>query len=199
MNRILKIMGFVVAMGVITSTLLIGMDVLTSERITRNEEALLQSKILDAFEIEYNTSNIYDTFTENVEKVELTIDGVNVPVYRNPDTGSISFEIEGGGVWGPIIGVLTLNEDLRTIENVGILAQQETPGLGGRIVELPYLAKYEGVVFDPIVEVLKEGASAPNQVDAITGATSTSSAFQTILNDSYEQVIPAYQATLGGE
>lgn len=199
MNRILKIMGFVVAMGVITSTLLIGMDVLTSERIARNEEALLQSKILDAFEIEYNTSNIYDTFTENVEKVELTIDGVNVPVYRNPDTGSISFEIEGGGVWGPIIGVLTLNEDLRTIENVGILAQQETPGLGGRIVELPYLAKYEGVVFDPIVEVLKEGASAPNQVDAITGATSTSSAFQTILNDSYEQVIPAYQATLGGE
>lgn len=199
MNRILKIMGFVVAMGVITSSLLIGMDVLTSERITRNEEALLQSKILDAFEIEYNTSNIYDTFTENVEKVELTIDGVNVPVYRNPDTGSISFEIEGGGVWGPIIGVLTLNEDLRTIENVGILAQQETPGLGGRIVELPYLAKYEGVVFDPIVEVLKEGASAPNQVDAITGATSTSSAFQTILNDSYEQVIPAYQATLGGE
>lgn len=199
MNRILKIMGFVVSMGVITSTLLIGMDVLTSERITRNEEALLQSKILDAFEIEYNTSNIYDTFTENVEKVELTIDGVNVPVYRNPDTGSISFEIEGGGVWGPIIGVLTLNEDLRTIENVGILAQQETPGLGGRIVELPYLAKYEGVVFDPIVEVLKEGASAPNQVDAITGATSTSSAFQTILNDSYEQVIPAYQATLGGE
>ncbi len=199
MNRILKIMGFVVAMGVITSSLLIGMDVLTSERITRNEEALLQSKILDAFEIEYNTSNIYDTFTENVEKVELTIDGVNVPVYRNPDTGSISFEIEGGGVWGPIIGVLTLNEDLITIENVGILAQQETPGLGGRIVELPYLAKYEGVVFDPIVEVLKEGASAPNQVDAITGATSTSSAFQTILNDSYEQVIPAYQATLGGE
>ncbi len=199
MNRILKIMGFVVAMGVITSTLLIGMDVLTSERITRNEEALLQSKILDAFEIQYNTSNIYDTFTANVEKVELTIDGVDVPVYRNPDTGSISFEIEGGGVWGPIIGVLTLNEDLRTIENIGILAQQETPGLGGRIVEIPYLAKYEGVVFDPIVEVLKEGASAPNQVDAITGATSTSSAFQTILNDSYEQVIPAYQATLGGE
>lgn len=199
MNRILKIMGFVVAMGVITSTLLIGMDVLTSERITRNEQALLQSKILDAFEIDYNTSNIYDTFIANVEEVELTIDGERVPVYRNPETGSISFEIEGGGVWGPIIGVLTLNEDLQTIENVGILAQQETPGLGGRIVELPYLAKYEGVVFDPIVEVLKEGASAPNQVDAITGATSTSSAFQTILNDSYEQIIPAYQATLGGE
>lgn len=199
MNRILKIMGFVVAMGVITSTLLIGMDVLTSERITRNEQALLQSKVLDAFEIDYNTSNIYDTFIANVEEVELTIDGEQVPVFRNPDTGSISFEIEGGGVWGPIIGVLTLNEDLRTIENVGILAQQETPGLGGRIVELPYLAKYEGVVFDPIVEVLKEGASAPNQVDAITGATSTSSAFQTILNASYEQIIPAYQATLGGE
>lgn len=199
MNRILKIMGFVVAMGVITSTLLIGMDVLTSERITRNEQALFQSKVLDAFEIEYNTSNIYDTFMANVEEVELTLEGESVPVYRNPETGSISFQIEGGGVWGPIIGVLTLNEDLATIENVGILAQQETPGLGGRIVELPYLAKYEGVVFDPIVEVLKEGAQAPNQVDAITGATSTSSAFQTILNNSYEQIIPAYQATLGGE
>jgi len=199
MNRVFKIVGFVVAMGVITSSLLIGMDVLTSERISRNEEALLQSKILDAFEIPYNTSNIYDTFVANVEQVDVTIEGTVVPIYRNPDTGSISFEIEGGGVWGPIIGVLTLNEDLVTIENVGILAQQETPGLGGRIVELPYLAKYEGVVFDPFVEVLKEGANAPNQVDAITGATSTSSAFQTILNDSYDQVVPAYQATLGGE
>ncbi len=199
MNRTLKIIGFVVAMGVITSSLLIGMDVLTSERITRNEQALLQSKVLDAFDIEYNTSNIYDTFVANVEEVNVEIDGQTKPVYRNPETGSISFEIEGGGVWGPIIGVLTLNEDLMTIEKVGILAQQETPGLGGRIVELPYLAKYEGVVFDPSVEILKEGANAPNEVDAITGATSTSSSFQIILNTSYETVVPAYQATLGGE
>lgn len=198
MNRIFKILGFVMAMGVITSTLLIGMDVLTSERISRNEQALLQSKVLDAFDIQYNTSNIYDTFTRSVEEVELSIDGETVTVYRNPETGSIGFQIEGGGVWGPIIGVLTLNEDLKTIENVGILAQQETPGLGGRIVELPYLEKYEGVVFDPNVEVLKEGATAPNQVDAITGATSTSNAFQSILNQSYEEIVPAY-ATLGDE
>lgn len=199
MNKTFKLMGFVIAMGLITSALLVGMDVLTSERITQNEQALLQSKILEAFEIPYTTTNIYDTFLNTVEEVSVNVNGVEVPVYRNPLTGSVSFEIEGGGVWGPIIGVLTLSSDLQTIEKVGILAQQETPGLGGRIVELPYLEKYAGVIFDPSIEVLKEGASGPNQVDAITGATATSKYFEIILNTSYETIIPAYQATLGGQ
>jgi Na+-transporting NADH:ubiquinone oxidoreductase subunit C len=97
-------------------------------------------------------------------------------------------------VWGPIVGVLTLESDFVTIANVAILQQEETPGLGGRITELTYLAKYQGVRFNPDVIVTKQTPSADNEVDAITGATGTSTRFQIILNDTHAKLFPLLQA-----
>lgn len=199
MKRILNIMGFVLVMGLVTGGLLIAVDTLTFERIQANEQALLQSKVLDGFDVEYTTASINDTFTSSVAVVTVTVDGLDYDIYVDPNTNDISFRFEGGGVWGPIIGVLTLESDLVTIKKVGILQQEETPGLGGRIVELPYLAKYEGVMFSPEIDITKDGATGPNQVDAISGATSTSNAFEIILNDHFNSVVAAYQQTLGEE
>jgi len=199
MKRILNIMGFVFIMGFVTGGLLIAVDSLTFERIQANEQALLQSKVLDGFEVEYQTASINDTFINSVDIVTVTVDGIDYDIYVDPNTNDISFRFEGGGVWGPIIGVLTLESDLTTIRKVGILQQEETPGLGGRIVELPYLAKYEGVTFTPEIDITKDGAVAENQVDSISGATSTSNAFENILNDHFNSVVAAYQATLGDE
>jgi Na+-transporting NADH:ubiquinone oxidoreductase subunit C len=194
MKRILKIMGFVFAMGSITSLLIIGMDALTFERILANEQALFQSKVLDAFEVPYTTATINEVFIQNVEAIELDLNGERLTVYRDPRTGRISMEISGGGVWGPIIGVLTLEPDFVTIAKVAILQQEETPGLGGRITEPAYLAKYVGVVFKPDVVVTKNTPSADNEVDAITGATGTSTRFQIILNDTHAKLFPLLQA-----
>jgi Na+-transporting NADH:ubiquinone oxidoreductase subunit C len=193
MKRILNIMSFVFILGTVTSLLIIGMDALTFERIKANEQALFQSKVLDAFEVSYTTATINEVFERSVEPIELDVNGETFTVYRDPVSGRISMEISGGGVWGPIIGVLTLEADLVTIANVAILQQEETPGLGGRITEPAYLAKYVGVRFNPNI-VVRQGATADNEVDAITGATGTSGRFQIILNDTYEKLIPLLQA-----
>lgn len=194
MKRILNIMGFVFIMGTITSLLIIGMDALTFERIKANEQALFQSSVLDAFEIPFTTATINEVFLQNVEPIEFEVDGEIITVYRDPRSGRVSMEMSGGGVWGPIIGVLTLEPDFVTIAKVAILQEEETPGLGGRITEPAYLAKYQGIRFNPTVVVTKDRPSGDNEVDAITGATGTSSRFQIILNNTHAKIFPLLEA-----
>ncbi|AUD66008.1 hypothetical protein BK011_10030 [Tenericutes bacterium MZ-XQ] len=190
MNQNLKMMIFVVILGLVTSALLLGANALTEDRIELNKEAKLKSAILDGFEIEYNFTNIHDVFDDEVTILEE--DGYTF--YVNDQTGSVAYRFEGSGLWGPIIGILTLDSDFETIVRITILEQEETPGLGGVVAERPYLDNYVGVKMTPSIDVTKEGATEPNQVDAITGATGTSNAFEGILNDNYDEYSAAWQA-----
>ena len=52
------------------------------------------------------------------------------------------FEFEGRGLWGPIKGLVALGPDLKTLESITIIAQEETPGLGGRISETKFLDQF---------------------------------------------------------
>jgi len=190
MNQNLKMMIFVVILGLVTSALLLGANALTEDRIELNKEAKLKSAILDGFDIEYNFTNIHDVFDDSVTILEE--DGYTF--YVNDQTGSVAYRFEGSGLWGPIIGILTLESDFETIVRITILEQEETPGLGGVVAERPYLDNYVGVKMIPSIDVTKEGATEPNQVDAITGATGTSNAFEGILNDNYDAYSAAWQA-----
>jgi Na+-transporting NADH:ubiquinone oxidoreductase subunit C len=190
MNQNLKMMIFVVILGLVTSALLLGANALTEDRIELNKEAKLKSAILDGFDIEYNFTNIHDVFDDSITILEE--DGYTF--YVNDLTGSVAFRFEGSGLWGPIIGILTLEDDFETIVRITILEQEETPGLGGVVAERPYLDNYVGVKMTPAIDVTKEGATEPNQVDAITGATGTSNAFEGILNDNYAEYSAVWQA-----
>jgi Na+-transporting NADH:ubiquinone oxidoreductase subunit C len=190
MNQNLKLLIFIVLLGLVTSALLLGADALTSERIELNREAKLKSAILEGFDIEYTFTNIHDIFEQDVDIViedEYTF-------YVNNETGSIAYQFEGSGLWGPISGIITLESDFETIVRITILQQEETPGLGGVVAERPYLNKYVGVKMTPSIDVTKEGATQDNQVDAITGATGTSYAFEDILNANYSDYNAAWQA-----
>ena len=99
--------------------------------------------------------------------------------------------LSGKGLWGGIGGYLALDEDKNTIYGVNFNHESETPGLGAKIVELPFREQFEGkhirngegeVVS---VAVLKAGnkAEGQEQVDAISGATITSSGVSTMLHE----------------
>jgi len=187
----LRIILFVVVMSLFTSGVILGVDALTAERIQNNQDAKIKIAILEANNIPYALSTINDTFDEEINIV--TID--DWTFYVNPDTGSISFEISGNGVWGPIEGILTLQDDFETILNVSILQQEETPGLGGVIAEPQYLATFVGKIFDPNFELNKDPApNNDNEIDAITGATNTSKRFEEFLNEDYDQAKAAWQS-----
>lgn len=180
---------FALLLGLASSMLLLGMNAITADRIEENAQAVFQSTILDGFDIDYTTNSINDTFQSEV--VVHTIN--DFTIYEDPDTGWISFEFEGSGLWGPIIGILTLEEDYTTIAEITILQQEETPGLGGVIAERDYLDTFVGKQME--IDLIKGATSlSQNQVDSITGATGTSNAFETLINLDYQAYIDAWES-----
>ncbi len=187
MNRHVKTLVFVIMLGAITSGTLLGMDYWTADYIAANEEYQVRSAVLDAYGISYTPGNVHDVYEERVEEIVIESNGVSYTFYVDREHGNVSFGFEGGGVWGPITGMLSLEDDWVTIRQVRVLSQSETPGLGGVVAERDYLAQYVGVVFDEEngINVTHSPEGDDSEVDAITGGTRTSNAFQTILNDTY--------------
>lgn len=187
MKQYIRMLLFVIILGGVTSGLLVGMDLITKDRIALNKEARIKSAILDAYEISYNIATIHDIFDAEVTIIQY--EGVDT-FYIDNTTGNISYIFSGGGVWGTIRGVITFDSDFRTVVNIGILEQSETPGLGGVVAEKWYLNTYIGTVFattNPYI-IIRHGSedNLVNEVDAITGGTRTSEKFMEILNTTYE-------------
>lgn len=212
-NERLKMLFFVLFLGLFTSGVLMGMDVLTKERIEQNKEAKLMSSVLSGFSIPYNIVDINDIFYEKIEVITDTItffdpyDQTNVTrdvtLYRYNETNEFAYVFSGGGVWGEITGVITLSSDFTTIRRITILSQQETPGLGGIIAERPYLNTYVGTVFRDahpfIVIKIDADPTLDHEVDAITGGTRTSSSFEIIMNRHYAMYKTFFDQLSGGD
>ncbi len=72
----------------------------------------------------------------------------------------------------------------RRIVGMAILDSRETPGLGDKIYkDADFVANFDDLAVDPEIVAVKKGTrSAPNQIDAITGATISSKAVVRIIN-----------------
>ena len=194
MKQYTKMLTFVFIMGFLTSLVFVGMDALTAERIEANKDAAIYSAVLNHNEISFNSGNLADVFNENITVEEVIYEGQTLSFYINEENGNVSFMygvFALGGLWGPLRGVITLESDFQTIVNVTVLEEQETPGLGGKVKNREFLDQFIGLVLIPEldrpVEVNKDAAAnEANEVDEISGATGTSTAFEKLLNDSYQ-------------
>jgi len=198
MNKYLKMLTFVSILGIISGGLLFGAKAITGDLITANADALLKSEILTAHGISFNFTNIHDVFTEETntitEEGEYEGEPFTYTFYQDKTSGAITFGFGptfGGGVWGPIIGLLSLESDFTTIIRIAILQQEETPGLGGIVATRTYLDTFVGKTIgtgDEAIEIIKDldvANAEANEVRSITGATRTSSSFNIILNNAY--------------
>lgn len=106
------------------------------------------------------------------------------------------FPLQGKGLWGPIWGFISLEDDMNTIYGAVFDHKTETPGLGAEITESwfedTFIGKklYQDGNFRS-VEVIKGGADDDNLygVDAISGGTITSKGVEAMVYDcliSYE-------------
>jgi len=101
---------------------------------------------------------------------------------KKDDTGKpevVVLPIQGYGLWGTIYGFLTLESDMNTIKGISFYDHKETPGLGARIEEPEWRAKWSGIHSydengDVATGVTKAGNPKDNWVDGISGATLTS-------------------------
>ncbi len=82
--------------------------------------------------------------------------------------------------------------DKRKVVGMEILESRETPGLGDKIYkDADFVANFEDLSIDPEIVTVKKGKkSAPNEVDAITGATISSKAVVRIINQGNARWLP---------
>ena len=129
---------------------------------------------------------------------------IKFPVFVADVDGAVKYilPVYGVGLWGPIWGYLSLNEDKNTVYGVLFDHKGETPGLGAEITTPKFQKPFSGkTIFDnstlKSITVKKGGnATGAHEVDAISGGTITSKGVETMIADylkCYEQFLKQIQ------
>jgi len=94
-------------------------------------------------------------------------------------------QTKGSGYQGEIKLIFGLGKDTQTLTGLVILPPcDETPGLGGKIVEEDFRDQFKNLNFEPrVVYVKGKKPEKQNEIEAITGATISSAAVVRIVND----------------
>ncbi len=89
--------------------------------------------------------------------------------------------------------------DVRQVVGMEILESRETPGLGDKIYkDAAFVANFTSLAVDPQIVAVKKGRkSAPNEIDAITGATISSKAVVRIINEALARWRPRLPGSPG--
>lgn len=193
MNPRIRMIIFVLVLGTILTSALAVVDHVTSPIIARNTSQKLKTSVLEALRVPFRASDVDRVFANQVNKVEK-----GGRTYYVSRSGELALPISGKGVWGPITGILAMKPGASQIVGITIMHEEETPGLGSRIAEQPFLRQFIGKVFSPVLKMVAPGKSesnGTNVVDSISGATLSSKAFLALLNSEHE----AYRKIMQGD
>ena len=149
----------------------------------------LYAVILELFQIPAAEEEIASVFEQNFEIRKMGGKDYYISKEVYPDT--VVFKNEGPGLWSTIEILLAVNPDFESLYGLRVLAQAETPGLGGRISEIDFQERFGGVELRPELRIVKF-ASASNEVDAITGASKTAEALERLINRSIQELDSAF-------
>ncbi len=98
---------------------------------------------------------------------------------------------KGNGYQGEIKMLIAVNSNLKSLRGIEILQNLETPGLGGKIGGDAFKNQFRGLEFLPEIVYLKnKPPKLKNEIEAITGATISSSSVTRIINRTLNEVIP---------
>ncbi len=143
---------------------------------------------------------VYDMYAEAQGKNGHVLENDPASIKRIADVGTayvlldgdaisrVILPIQGYGLWSTMYGftALSFKDGVPEISGINFYRQSETPGLGARITEPEWQAKWQGLLpYDAqgLVNVdVSKKASARNQVDAIAGATLTSNGVENLMN-----------------
>ena len=130
-------------------------------------------------------------------------------VFKN---GRTVVPIYGAGLWGPIWGYISFEQNSATIAGAYFDHESETAGLGAKIKDDPsFQQEFVGEVADfgssNVFQIVKGGAPkdaqgkslADNQIDAISGATMTSQGLDAAIDTWLEAYAKYFQGTIKGE
>lgn len=186
LGTVLKEAGILLAITLIAGLLLGVVNVLTEEPIRIQQEKAVKEACQAVFPDIEGISEFRDIgyVPEESLAAELSSDGVEIGTVYAAMSGEVLIgyvveAVSGEGYGGNIVLYVGVSAD-GVVSGVSILELSETPGLG---MEAPkvLVPQFAGRAVDSFVYT-KTGASAENEVDAITSATVTTSAVVNAVN-----------------
>ena len=179
MKRFVNESWLVLVMGVVFACLLAGAQTSLEARIRENHDRALNDAIAEV---------VPDEATMET----LTVDGNTVYKCLDKDGNLAGWAVDamGTGFMDKIRLVTGLSPDGSRITGIKVIEDLETPGLGNKI-EGPWAYQYKGLDASRKIEVVKGKANHNNnEIEAITGATYSSTYVTDIVNDVIERIRP---------
>ena len=178
--------------------------VLLQPKQAKNYEIEQKRNILSALKINVETKEVESTYAKIVTEIAVDDSGNEVEkedalvLYKaQTDKGlKYVFPLSGKGLWGPIWGYLSLDEDLNTVYGAYFDHKSETSGLGAEIATEHFQSQFSGKkIFNSenqfvAVKTNKRGAQNENEVDAISGATITSTSVSEMIESCLNKYLP---------
>ncbi|MFW5684684.1 MAG: FMN-binding protein [Spirochaetota bacterium] len=157
-----------------------------SPRIEANRIAALNASLAAIFAGD-------DADASNLEFDELDADGPTIYRGSTPAGELLGYAVrlQTQGYGGTITLLVGLSADLQTIEGIEIVEQVETPGLGGNITSPEFKEQFSELTTEERIAMVKnvEPDKAANEIQAISGATITSRAIVSGINETLDEAI----------
>jgi electron transport complex protein RnfG len=160
---------------------------------------------IEAYRLQELKKAIAEVLPAHESYKEINQDGTILYLGKQNDIDEpvgIAFEAVGSGFQGKISIMVGVSTDFSQVNGIKILEQIETPGLGTKIVDDPsnrqdrywFTNQFKKLKVEPQIEVVKnKKPTKPTEIEAITGATISSKAVVTILNDNLQKAKNIYQ------
>jgi Na+-transporting NADH:ubiquinone oxidoreductase subunit C len=168
----------------------------------KNAESLYRATITDACLVDSEGKKTAgDAFeTDLAAEMRKPLAERKYPVFEATVDGSKKciLSLRGAGLWGPIWGFISLNDDNSTVYGASFGHEGETPGLGAEIERPAFAGEFHGKrIFSDGLEftsiaIVKPGKTADGKdyVDGISGGTITSRGVNDMLLSSLEFYVP---------
>ena len=188
----------VVAVAILLSVVFKGLE----EKQQKNVELDLQKQVLYSLNLRDSIGGLTDEeiisfYQTVVTKTDSVADekGKKKPyVYHATVDGEPKYvlPLKGQGMWGGISAFLALNADKQTVFGVYFNHESETAGLGAEIKDnVEWQQKFRGkrlfAADGTLALSVEKGKTDETTVDAVTGATVTSTAVSKMLHDQLDK------------
>jgi Na+-transporting NADH:ubiquinone oxidoreductase subunit C len=197
--KFLKEIAFIFLVGFFFAGLTAAVNYALESRVSLNEKTRNSRYLLEVLGID--TPEAADPeIIRDMEKRRIKSARIKGhTIYRSYDEkgqpNGYAFRFSGKGFWGNISGLMALKNDLDSIKGIIFTSQNETPGLGARIDEDWFRRQFKGIKLSQRPEkgkfiTIRSGKTGgKNTVDAITGATMTSSLLEKLLNKNIQDIV----------
>ncbi|MDG1719349.1 MAG: NADH:ubiquinone reductase (Na(+)-transporting) subunit C [Flavobacteriales bacterium] len=157
---------------------------------------------LSAFDVDLS-KEVKKSIVEDDENIPLEERTSLLPIYISEVEGATKYIIplRGKGLWGPIWGFISFNDDFNTVFAAVFDHKAETPGLGAEINTALFQDVFEGkTIFEEdsnkFVSILvqKGGSNGDiHKVDGISGGTITSVGVEKMIKERLKRYLPYFR------